>query len=237
MSSLPAPRISPAYLATKSEQCPHPDYEKCSQCQHLVRYEPFQRHLEALAQDCSHKKPCLKCKPPLSRKHYSIDRECRRHTPYPQGQCDSCMAPTLTVGTQKYAHVGRVVVRTTAVYRIVEANLFGILLGQVINDTVFIDDVYFPEEQQPGLAYINPQVLEDHRNIWEYLNLREVGLLYHSNHLSGLGLTISSLFQEQHLEYEGGHQLSKFITMRLQRTQQTIKWAARAVTRTSSASW
>lgn len=57
------------------------------------------------------------------------------------------MAPTITVLPQRYAHVGRVVIKTTSVYRIADANMFGILLGQVVDDTVIIEDVYFPEEQ------------------------------------------------------------------------------------------
>lgn len=67
--------------------------------------------------------------------------------PYPHALCDACMAPTITVLPQRYAHVGRVVIKTTSVYRIADANMFGILLGQVVDDTVIIEDVYFPEEQ------------------------------------------------------------------------------------------
>lgn len=91
------------------------------------------------------------------------------------------MAPTLTVGTQKYAHVFRVVIKTTSIYRIMDARVFGILLGRVIDDVVIIEDVYFPAEQEAGSCYINPDLLADHSHIWDYLNLQEVGLLYHSN--------------------------------------------------------
>jgi hypothetical protein len=48
------------------------------------------------------------------------------------------MAPTLTVATQKYAHVSKVVIKTTAIYRIVDAKVFGILLGRVYNDVVVV---------------------------------------------------------------------------------------------------
>ena len=58
------------------------------------------------------------------------------------------MAPTLTVQKQKYSHVRRVVVRTTAVYRVAESGLFGVLLGRVEDDLVIVEDVYFPGEQQ-----------------------------------------------------------------------------------------
>ena len=64
--------------------------------------------------------------------------------PYPQAQCDSCMAPTLTIGQQKYAHVRRVVIKTTAVYRVAESKLFGILLGRIKEDIIEVEDVYFP---------------------------------------------------------------------------------------------
>jgi hypothetical protein len=94
--------------------------------------------------NCSHKKPCQKCVPPLSRKTYFIDKFCKKHLPYPQAQCDACMAPTLTVGTQKYAHVSRVIIKTTSIYRIMDAKVFGILLGRVKDDVVIVEDVYFP---------------------------------------------------------------------------------------------
>jgi hypothetical protein len=127
------------------------------------------------------------------------------------------MAPTLTVAPQKYTHVSKVIIETTSIYRIVDANIFGILLGTVKEDIVTIWDVYFPSEQERGSSYINPELIEDYSHIWEYLNLRVVGLLYHSNDITGLGLMISSLFQEKYMEFEEGHQISKFITMRLQR--------------------
>jgi hypothetical protein len=79
--------------------------------------------------DCKHKKPCQRCVPPLSRKTYAIDKTCRNHVPYPQAQCDACMAPTLTIGKQIYTHVDKVIIKTTSVYKIIDANLFGILLG------------------------------------------------------------------------------------------------------------
>ena len=162
-----------------------------------------------------HKKPCHKCVPALSRKHYFIDQTCRKHLPYPQAQCDACMAPTLTVGLQKYAHVRKVVIKTTAVYRVADSGLFGILLGRVKNDVVEVEDVYFPGEQEAKSGYINLDFMEDKSYIWDYLNLSEVGLLYHSDTISGLGLMLSSLFQDRYLAMEGGHQVSKFITMRL----------------------
>ena len=130
---------------------------------------------------CMHKKPCQKCVPPLSRKNYFIEKFCKKHLPYPQAQCDACMAPTLTVGTQKYAHVSRVIIKTTSIYRIMDAKVFGILLGRVKDDVVIVEDVYFPAEQEAGSCYINPDLLADHSHIWDYLNLQEVGLLYHSN--------------------------------------------------------
>lgn len=124
--------------------CNHPDYEKCKRCEWLIRYEKFSHYLEALTMDCSHKKPCEKCVPPLSRKNYFIDKQCKRHIPYPQALCDACMAPTLTIAPQKYTHVSKVVIRTTSIYRIVDAKMFGILLGRVKEDVVTIEDVYFP---------------------------------------------------------------------------------------------
>lgn len=130
------------------------------------------------------------------------------------------MAPTLTVAPQKYTHVSKVIIKTTSIYRIVDAKIFGILLGTTQEDVVTVWDVYFPAEQEPGSQYINPELIEDFSHIWEYLNLRVVGLLYHSNDITGLGLMISSLFQETYREMEEGHQTSKFITMRLHCTKQ-----------------
>lgn len=82
-----------------------------------------------MTNDCKHKKPCKKCVPPQARKTFGVDLECRNHLPYPQAQCDACMAPTLTIQKQPYSHVKKVVIRTTSVHRIIDANLFGILLG------------------------------------------------------------------------------------------------------------
>jgi hypothetical protein len=48
------------------------------------------------------------------------------------------MAPTLTVAPQKYAHVSRVIIKTTAIYRIVDAKVFGILLGRIFNDVIVV---------------------------------------------------------------------------------------------------
>jgi hypothetical protein len=67
--------------------------------------------------------------PPLSRKTYSIDKTCRNHIPYPQAQCDACMAPTLTVGKQSYSHVQRVKIMTNSVFKISETKCIGVLLG------------------------------------------------------------------------------------------------------------
>jgi hypothetical protein len=76
-------------------------------------------------------KPCGKCVPPLSRRHYFIDKSCKKHQPYPLAQCDSCMAPTITVSPQKYAHVSKVVIKTSIINGVADAGLFGILLGSV----------------------------------------------------------------------------------------------------------
>jgi hypothetical protein len=48
------------------------------------------------------------------------------------------MAPTITISSQKYAHVSRVVIKTTSIYRITDSNMFGILLGRVHNDVVIV---------------------------------------------------------------------------------------------------
>ncbi len=153
------------YSLNQLEMCNHSDYEKCKQCQYLIRYDKFSHYLQRLRNECGHKKPCQKCVPALSRRHYFIDRQCKKHIPYPQGQCDSCMAPTLTVATQKYAHVSKVVIKTTAIYRIVDAKVFGILLGRVYNDVVVVQNVYFPQ-QQPGSFFINPESIANRSYIW-----------------------------------------------------------------------
>ena len=57
------------------------------------------------------------------------------------------MAPTLTIGPQKYSHVRKVIIKTTSVYRVADSQLFGILLGRVKDDVVEVEDVYFPSEQ------------------------------------------------------------------------------------------
>lgn len=58
------------------------------------------------------------------------------------------MAPTVTISGQKYAHISRVILKTKEVFRIVESKLIGILLGRVIEDVVYIENVYFPELQE-----------------------------------------------------------------------------------------
>lgn len=58
--------------------------------------------------------------------------------------------------------------------------------------------------------------------LFGFFNLREVGLLYSSGEITGLSLMLSSLFQERYMSMEGDHQISKFITMRLQRSSDII---------------
>lgn len=107
------------------------------------------------------------------------------------------MAPTLTVAPQKYAHISRVIVRTREVYRVVDAKCVGILLGRIIDDVAYVENVYFPEEQAPGANYINPESLIERSYLFGYFNLQEIGILYCSPHISGLELMMSSLFQGQ----------------------------------------
>ena len=61
------------------------------------------------------------------------------HLPYPQAQCDNCMAPTITVGKQSYTHVQKVVIKTLSVYKIIDAGLFGILLGSEKDGVVLVE--------------------------------------------------------------------------------------------------
>lgn len=49
--------------------------------------------------------------------------------PFPQAQCDACMAPTISIINQPYTHMPKVIIRATSVHKIIDANLFGILLG------------------------------------------------------------------------------------------------------------
>ena len=76
------------------------------------------------------------------------------------------MAPTITVGKQKYTHVSRVVIRTTAVYKIIEARHFGILLGYEKDDIIYIENVYFPEEQEPNGNFLSTEVIGNHRAVF-----------------------------------------------------------------------
>jgi hypothetical protein len=39
------------------------------------------------------------------------------------------MAPTISIIKQPYCHVKKVIIRATSVHKIIDANLFGILLG------------------------------------------------------------------------------------------------------------
>ena len=49
------------------------------------------------------------------------------------------MAPTVTIGPQRYSHVNRVIIRTKDVlYTIVDSKHIGILLGHVIDETVYV---------------------------------------------------------------------------------------------------
>ena len=104
--------------------------------------------------DCKHKKPCKKCLPPLNRKTFMVDKDCKNHLPYPQAQCDACMAPTLSVQKQSYSHIRKVVVQTTSIHKITETKLFGVLLGTISGDTVYVNDIYFPREQSKVAHYI-----------------------------------------------------------------------------------
>jgi hypothetical protein len=92
--------------------------------------------MHGLEFDCKHKKPCSKCVPPLSKKTFSIDKTCRNHIPYPQAQCDSCMAPTITIKKQKYSHVSKVKIVTPSIYKIAETKCIGVLLGTENNGVI-----------------------------------------------------------------------------------------------------
>lgn len=92
-----------------------------------------------MANKCNHKKPCVKCLPYQSRKTFTIDKSCKNHLPYPQAQCDNCMAPTLTLSKQLYTHVKRVIIKTLSVYKILDAGLFGILLGTEKDGIVVVE--------------------------------------------------------------------------------------------------
>ena len=54
------------------------------------------------------------------------------------------MAPTITIQKQPYSHVSKVIIKTTSVHRIIDANLFGILLGTEKDGIVYVEDVFFP---------------------------------------------------------------------------------------------
>jgi hypothetical protein len=64
--------------------------------------------------------------------------------PYPQALCDACMPPTLTISPQSYSHVSKIIIKTNSIYKVLDENVFGILLGHYENDVVYIEDVYFP---------------------------------------------------------------------------------------------
>jgi hypothetical protein len=57
------------------------------------------------------------------------------------------MAPVLTVGKQKYSHVSKVIIQTTSIYRIIDSNLYAVLLGYTKEDIVYVQDLFFPSEQ------------------------------------------------------------------------------------------
>ena len=57
------------------------------------------------------------------------------------------MAPTISIGKQIYTHVQKVIIRTTAIYKITESNLIGILLGREENGTLYVENLFFPEGQ------------------------------------------------------------------------------------------
>ena len=44
--------------------------------------------------------------------------------------CDSCMPPTLTIASQKYKHVEKVIIKTPLISKLSESKLFGVLLGK-----------------------------------------------------------------------------------------------------------
>lgn len=41
-------------------------------------------------------------------------------------------------------------------HRIIDAGLFGVLLGMEKNGVVFVEDIYFPEEQEPKGHFLSP---------------------------------------------------------------------------------
>lgn len=49
----------------------------------------------------------------------------------PSSSMRCSMAPTISIIKQPYSHVQKVVIRSTSVHRIIDANLFGILLGYI----------------------------------------------------------------------------------------------------------
>ena len=199
----------------EEQNCKHPDFESCIRCKKVNAYETFDYYLEYLEKNCPHKKPCRKCVPLQSKKTFFIDKICKNHLPFPQAQCDACMAPTVTLSKQPYCHVKKVIIRTQSIYRIVDANMFGILLGSVKDDIVYVDDVYFPDGQIPKSGYLDPGILGSYIDIFEFFGLREVGLIYSSPFIDGMGLMLSAMFQEQMKKLYRGHHISQFITMRL----------------------
>lgn len=92
--------------------------------------------------------------------------------PYPQAQCDSCMPPTISLTKQSYTHVNKVIISTSSIYRIVDTDLFGILLGFEKEGIVYVEDVYFPAEQIPKSSFIDPSILGQYADIFEYFGKR-----------------------------------------------------------------
>lgn len=119
--------------------------------------------------------------PIQGRKTFGVDTDCRNHLPFPQAQCDACMAPTISLMKQPYSHVSKVIIRTTSVHRILDANLFGILLGVEKDGIVYVDDVYFPEEQEPKGQYLSPDILSKYNDIFAAIGYSQVGLIYSSS--------------------------------------------------------
>ena len=82
------------------------------------------------------------------------------------------MAPTISLTKQSYVHVKKVIICTSSIHRIVDTNLFGILLGYEKDGIVFVEDVYFPPGQIPKSGFLDPQILGKYVEIFDYFGKR-----------------------------------------------------------------
>lgn len=131
--------------------CEHPPTIKCEHCIQKEQYTEFKEYLKRLEEDCTHKKPCVRCVPSQAL-YYFINKSCRNHIPYPQAMCNACLPPTVSIRKQTYTHVREVLFTTFDTCRFLDtkdklAFLYGSeALSKEGGIALTVEAIYFPRQ-------------------------------------------------------------------------------------------